>query len=80
MNDLPKRAGEALAHEGVWTRTCAICHAQMGSREWAELPLVKVLDRRELEPHLSVRVPWDVEVRRCACGALIASVDRHLAV
>jgi hypothetical protein len=60
-----------------WTRTCAICHASMDARRWNELPLIKVLDRSELQAHLSVIVAWDVEVRRCTCGALIASVDRH---
>jgi hypothetical protein len=52
----------------------------MDARRWADLPLVKVLDRRELQPHISVHVGWDVEVRRCVCGALIASLGRRLAV
>jgi hypothetical protein len=77
VNGAPRCPAEKLAHEATWTRTCVFCDARMGPREWADLPLVKVLDRRELEPHLSVRVPWDIEVRRCACGALIASVGRH---
>ena len=79
MNGPRKRSTEP-APDVRWTRTCAFCHARMDSRRWNELPLIKVLDRRELQPHLSVSVAWDVEVRRCTCGALIASVDRHLAV
>ena len=52
----------------------------MDARRWADLPLVQVLDWQELQPHLSVRIGWDVEVRRCACGALIASFGRRMAV
>jgi hypothetical protein len=80
MNGLPKRTTEPSAHEPKWSRTCVFCQAEMDARGWADLPLVQVLDRQELQPHLSVRIGWDVEVRRCACGALIASFGRRMAV
>jgi hypothetical protein len=79
MNQPRKRSTE-LAHDVPWMRTCVFCEAEMDAQRWAELPLVKVLDRSELQSHLSVSVAWNVEVRRCTCGALIASVGRHLAV
>jgi len=48
----------------------------MDAQTWSELPLVEILDRKALEPHLSVAVGRDVEMRRCPCGALIASFGR----
>jgi hypothetical protein len=80
MNGTPKRAIDTSAREPKWSRTCVFCHAEMDARRWADLPLVQVLDRQELQPHLSVRMGWDVEVRRCACGALIASFGSRMAV
>jgi len=55
------------------TRTCARCQARVDADAWTRLPIVEVLDRRALAAHLSVKVEWDVEVRRCSCGSLIAS-------
>jgi hypothetical protein len=79
MNGLPKRATESSSGP-TWSRTCVFCHAEIDARRWIDLPLVQVLDRRELEHHVTLPIGSDVEVRRCACGALIASFGRRLPV
>ena len=70
------RSSRRAAGDAAWTRTCVFCGRTMDADRWTALPLVQVLDRRELEPHVMVRVGRDVEIRRCVCGVLIASFGR----
>ena len=78
MENAVKRSSGRSDRAMRWSRTCVSCNAEMDSNVWAGLPLVSVLNREDLQRHLSVPVGWDVEVRRCACGALIASFGRPM--
>jgi hypothetical protein len=59
-----------------WRKACSSCHAVIDARCWQRLPVVFRICREELERVLTVRVTWTVEVRRCTCGALMASMKR----
>jgi hypothetical protein len=56
-------------------RSCSGCHAGIDARIWRALPLVNTIRGKDLERVLVVEVPWTVEVRRCGCGALVASLE-----
>jgi hypothetical protein len=61
------------AHETQWSKGCGSCRSTYGSAAWAALPLAFSLASATVQAHLTVPAAWTVEVRRCACGAMIAA-------
>lgn len=59
-----------------WTKACGQCRRTYGVTEWQELPVVTTVPAASVQGHLSVPATWDVELRRCACGAALAARAR----
>jgi hypothetical protein len=55
------------------TKHCGVCGRTFEPDDWEELAPVAVLAPASVRPHLSVATDWGVDVRRCACGAVIAA-------
>jgi hypothetical protein len=58
---------------GTWTKACARCLRAHDARAWGALALVTTVSPANVQEHLSVEAGWGLEVRRCDCGALLAT-------
>jgi hypothetical protein len=56
-----------------WSKTCACCGRTYGATPWESLELVLTVPQAGVQQHLTVPAPWRVEVRRCGCGAMLAT-------
>ena len=56
-----------------WSKACARCGRSYGPAPWESLELVFTVPPSGVQQHLSVPAQWRVEVRRCACGAMLAA-------
>jgi hypothetical protein len=52
-----------------------MCRRAYGASEWQELPVVTTVPAASVQGYLSVPAAWDVELRRCTCGASLAAVS-----
>jgi hypothetical protein len=59
--------------DAAWSRACGVCRRAYGTVQWNELPAVATLSPDHVQPHLSVPAAWTVELRRCVCGAMLAT-------
>jgi hypothetical protein len=60
----------------AWSKSCGVCQRTYGSAQWEALPVVESLEPAAVQAHLSVPAVWSVELRRCACGATLATRTR----
>jgi hypothetical protein len=58
---------------GAWTKRCGLCRRTYDEAAWAALPAVATLPATSVQAHLSVPAGFDVVLRRCSCGAVIAA-------
>ena len=56
----------------VWSKSCGHCRRSYEATAWATLPLVPAPSPVSVQAHLSVPAAWTVELRRCACGSVLA--------
>jgi hypothetical protein len=66
-------ADEAGLGVMVWSKGCGVCRRTYGVPEWNALPVVALLPPASVQAHISVPASWTVELRRCACGAVLAA-------
>jgi hypothetical protein len=63
----------------AWTKACGLCPRSYSPTEWSTLPEMATLPVASVQAHLSVPAAWGVELRRCACGAVLAARSPALA-
>jgi hypothetical protein len=63
----------AGAEAMAWSKGCGVCRRTYDAPAWGALPTVATLPASSVQPHLSVPAGWTVELRRCACGAVLAA-------
>jgi hypothetical protein len=61
---------------GVWSKSCGHCRRSYETVAWEALPIVTALAPASVQAHLSVPAAWTVELRRCACGSVLAARSR----
>jgi hypothetical protein len=66
-------AGLSSSSSSSWSKTCARCGRTYDAAPWDSLELVLTVPQSGVQQHLTVPAPWRVEVRRCACGAMLAA-------
>jgi hypothetical protein len=54
------------------TKGCGVCRRTYDAAGWNGLAVVKTLPAESVQAHLTVPAVWAVELRRCACGAVLA--------
>jgi hypothetical protein len=59
-----------------WTKSCGRCRRSYGPSQWSELPVIECLPAAAVQSHMSVPAAWTVELRPCACGAMLAATTR----
>ena len=59
-------------HAGPWSKSCGHCRRAYDTRAWEALALVTTIAPVTVQEHLSVPAAWTVELRRCACGSVLA--------
>jgi hypothetical protein len=57
----------------AWPKGCGVCRRTYEEATWRALPAVSTLPPASVQAHLSVPAQWAVELRRCACGAVLAA-------
>jgi hypothetical protein len=60
----------------AWSKSCGHCRRTYETAQWAALPMVTALAPASVQAHLSVPAAWTVELRRCACGSVLAARSR----
>jgi hypothetical protein len=60
----------------AWCKSCGHCRRNYGTSQWEALPIVTALAPASVQAHLSVPAAWTVELRRCACGSVLAARSR----
>jgi hypothetical protein len=60
-------------HANGWSKACGLCPRSYSMHEWSALPAMAMLPQSSVQAHLSVPAVWGVELRRCACGAVLAA-------
>ncbi len=60
-------------HMSAWPKGCGVCRRSYDAAAWRALPAVSTLSPASVQEHLSVPAVWAVELRRCACGAVLAA-------
>ena len=60
----------------VWSKSCGHCWRSYETVAWEALPIVSALAPASVQAHLSVPAAWTVELRRCACGSVLAARSR----
>ncbi len=55
-----------------WAKGCGVCRRSYDAVGWNALAVVSTLPTSTVQAHLSVPAEWTVELRRCACGAMLA--------
>jgi hypothetical protein len=56
-----------------FTKRCGVCAQAYEASAWSALPVVATLPPDSIQTHLSVSAGWAIEVRSCACGAVLAA-------
>ncbi len=59
-----------------WSKSCGRCRRRYGRVQWTALPVIEQLPAAVVQPHITVPAPWTVELRPCACGAMLAALSR----
>lgn len=59
-----------------WSKSCGQCRRAYETAQWEALPIVTALAPSSVQAHLSVPAAWTVELRRCACGSVLAARSR----
>ena len=59
-----------------WSKSCGHCRRAYETAQWEALPMVTALAPSSVQAHLSVPAAWTVELRRCACGSVLAARSR----
>jgi hypothetical protein len=59
-----------------WSKACGHCRRTYDVAAWARLPAVATLPPQSVQAHLSVPASWTIELRRCACSAVLAARSR----
>jgi hypothetical protein len=73
----PDRVGRAGAGTSTrWSKSCGRCCRAYEAAQWESLPILEALAPATVQAHLSVPAAWTVELRRCACGAMLAIRSR----
>jgi hypothetical protein len=73
---IPAVMAGADARKTAWPKGCGVCRRTYDASEWSALPSVSTLPPDSVQAHLSVPAGWAVELRRCACGAVLAARRR----
>ncbi len=60
----------------AWSKSCGRCRRAYEIAQWESLPIVTTLAPASVHAHLSVPAAWTVELRRCACGSVLAARSR----
>ena len=60
----------------AWPKGCGVCRRTYDRTAWNGLPAVSTLPPASVQAHLSVPAQWAVELRQCACGAVLAARSR----
>ena len=63
----------AASSASPWTKVCTRCGRSYGASSWESLEVVYNVPPAVVQHHLSVPSEWQVEVRRCSCGATLAA-------
>jgi hypothetical protein len=61
----------------TWSKSCGRCRRSYGLAQWGALPIIECLPAAAVQSHISVPTAWTVELRPCACGAMLAATTRH---
>jgi hypothetical protein len=69
-------ADAPAAARNAWSKSCGHCRRTYETAQWAALPMVTALTPASVQAHLSVPAAWTVELRRCACGSMLAARSR----
>ncbi len=64
------------AQDAAWPKGCGVCRRTYDWAAWNALPSVSTLPPASVQAHLSVPAKWAVELRQCACGAVMAARSR----
>lgn len=62
----------AAATGEPWKKGCGACRRTYEANGWRALPEVAMLPLATVQAHLTVPAEWTVELRRCACGVVLA--------
>jgi DNA-binding PadR family transcriptional regulator len=62
---------EALT--SAWSKGCGVCRRVYDTSGWGALAPISTLPPDRVQAHLSVPADWAVELRRCVCGAVLAT-------
>jgi hypothetical protein len=65
-----------FAARSAWFKSCGHCRRTYETSQWVALPIVTALAPASVQAHLSVPAAWTVELRRCACGSVLAARSR----
>jgi hypothetical protein len=57
-------------------KRCGVCGRTYDAEEWIALPAIGTLPASSVRAHLSVSAEWAVDLRGCACGAVLAATRR----
>jgi hypothetical protein len=66
----------ALSARPAWSKSCGHCRRAYETAQWEALTIVTALPSSSVQAHLSVPAAWTVELRRCACGSVLAARSR----
>jgi hypothetical protein len=64
---------EARLAPREWAKACGLCRRTYDLTEWSRLQGVATLPPQSIQAHLTVPAAWTIELRRCACGAVLAA-------
>jgi hypothetical protein len=57
-------------------KRCGVCGRTYPLDAWKALPEVATLPAASVRPHLSIPADWAIDLRSCACGAVLAARRR----
>jgi len=67
------QVSDAVGRPHAWSKACGVCRRTYDAGQWPRLPSVAMLPVQSVQAHLSVPAAWTVELRQCACGAVLAA-------
>jgi hypothetical protein len=54
-------------------KRCGVCTRAYAADTWEKLPMVDTVPPASVQTHLTVSAGWGIELRSCACGAVLAA-------
>jgi len=69
-------AGASTDPPSPIAKRCGVCGTTYPTDAWQALPKVATLPAASVRPHLSIPADWTIDLRSCACGAVLAARRR----